>query len=278
MSDQSQPSTIHATLQAAKTKLQKAMIPSASLDAELLMVDILDQDRSWLIAHGADQLNSTQQKKYSKHIAARARRQPVAYVVGHKEFYGLKLLTTPDALIPRPETELIVEQILSTARQRATVLDIGTGCGAIAIALAHTRADLQVSASDISEAALGLARKNATMLMPHTRIKFFQSDLLNNAKGRFDVIAANLPYVPTEKRARISAEAKTEPQIALYGGDDGLDIYRHFFANVSEHLKPHGTIYCESDPWQHKDLQNLALKAGFKRLFEDYLICGFIKA
>lgn len=268
---------ISTLLRSAKTTLDQANIPSAQLDAELLLAEIVGHDRSWLIAHQSDPLNIAQQKKYMQLIQARASRQPLAYIVAHKEFYGLDFRVTPDALIPRPETEIMVEQIVAKVKKKASVLDIGTGCGAIAIALASARADMQINASDVSAAALTLAKINADRLVPGANITFFKSNLFDTIPAKFDIIAANLPYVPNEKSSQISPEAKAEPAVALYGGADGLDLYRSFFQKLPAHINPLGQVYCESDPWQHSTLKQLAQQAGFSLLFEDYLICGFVK-
>lgn len=169
----------------------------------------------------------TRSLKYSK---------PKQYIQGWVEFYKLKFKVTPDVLIPRPETELLVDQVLQFAKNQAfTALDIGTGSGNIAISIAKNNKKIKVFATEISEKALEVARKNAKLNKVEKRIFFIQSDLLSNIKNVPDVIVTNLPYIPTARISYLDPSVKDfEPVIALDGGPDGFDLYRKLFAQMSE--------------------------------------------
>jgi len=280
--------TVAQNLQIGEKSLSEAEIGTTRLDAELLLAAALGRDRAWLLAHDDEALTAGQQKQFDTYVQRRAAHEPLAYIVDHKEFYGLEFAVDQSVLIPRVETEVMVEQILTHFVQRKTqsetkvgaiILDIGTGCGAIAIALAKNLPDAQVTATDISADALATGRRNAESHGVSSQIDFVRSDLFAEIDygQRFDIIAANLPYVPRRIQERLAPDLGFEPDIALYGGEDGLDNYRRFFATVDQHLKPNSQIWCESDPWQHQVLKELAQEIGLKPIFEDYLIVGFGK-
>jgi release factor glutamine methyltransferase len=157
------------------------------------------------------------------------------------------------------------------------VLDIGTGSGAMAIALKHLRPDLIVAASEISNQALELARENTeNILGADDKIDFITSDLFENIKGKFDIIVANLPYVT--RTMELMPEVLNEPDVALFGGsDDGLELYRKFFQDLPKHIRDNSQIWTESDPWQQDELIKLATKSELKKIYQDYFILGFEK-
>lgn len=259
-------------------KLERAKISSARLDAELIIAFAAKRDRSWLIAHSQDQVSPKILQTSLKLAESRAKRVPLSYVLGQREFFGLDITVDERVLTPRTETETIAAEIIKSAPRSGRLLDIGTGSGAVAIAIAKHRPDLQILASDVSNEALDLARQNAqTILGSHHKLKFIKSNLFTEIAAKFDVIAANLPYVADENRDDVMPEVAHEPAVALFGGAAGLEIYHNFFSQVTPHLESHGLVYTESDPWQHDSLKAMSEKAGLKPIYEDYFILGFTK-
>lgn len=267
--------TIKEALEYAIDSLNKAHIVGSQTDAQLILAYVLKQDRAWLFAHEDDSLTQAQEELTTSLVQSRASRQPLSYVLGHREFAGLNFIIDSRALTPRVETETIVEQVTNRAPRNAAILDVGTGSGAMAISIKQLRPDLEVTASEVSSDALALAKENAAQLLAEpTAIAFIQSDLLNSIKDRYDIIVANLPYVT--RKMELLPEVRAEPDIALFGGaNDGLDLYREFFKQLPRHLKDHSELWIESDPWQQPELIKLAESAGLKPVFQDYFILGF---
>lgn len=257
--------------------LKAAGISGAQTDAELILSHVLEKDRAWLLAHDDTELSPSTTQLVRALARRRTEREPLSYVLGVREFAGLSFAIDKRALTPRVETETIVAEVIKAAPKNATVLDIGTGSGAMAIALKHLRSDLIMTASEVSPDALELARKNAIRLLDRPdAINFVESDLFSNVPSRFDIIVANLPYVSREME--LMPEVHNEPEIALFGGaSDGLDLYRKFFAHVSNHLTQNAWVWTESDPWQQAAIIELAESAGLQKIFQDYFILGFRK-
>jgi release factor glutamine methyltransferase len=256
-------SVAQTLLQAAQT-LSAAGCDTPRLDAEVLLAHVLEQDRAWLYAHPEYALASHQLGDYQALIARRAEREPVAYLTGHKEFFGLDFVVTPGVLIPRPETERLVEIALEILEAGAgaeamTVADVGTGSGAIAIALAtHARA-AHVVAADVSAAALAVARHNAVRHGVAGRVDCLQSDLLASLRGPFHLIVANLPYLSQADLAAAPPEvARWEPRPALEGGPDGLAAIRRLLAMAANRLHPAGALLAEIGAGQGADVLALA--------------------
>jgi release factor glutamine methyltransferase len=210
-------------------------------------------------------------------VSRRAAREPLQYITGVQEFFGLPLRVTPDTLIPRPETEHLVEAVLAWAAAqpptllRLRLVDVGTGSGAIAIALAKQVPDAEISAGDVSTAALAVARDNAERL--HARVHFVASDLLEAFAEQplFDAIVTNPPYVPDVDGAMLQAEVRDfEPRVALFGGTDGLDLYRRLIPAAHSALRPGGLLAMEFGFGQQEPLSDLL--AGWRdvRFIEDY--------
>jgi len=250
--------TLGQWLDNARKQLKAAGIGSAGLDASILAEVALKKSRTWLAAHADYWLEDKHQKELNRNLRRRVGRQPMAYITGQREFYGLELIVGPDVLIPRPETENMVEEAAKIAPQSASVLEIGTGSGCVAVALKTARQDLQITATDVSAQALAVARKNAAKYKAD--IIFLLSDLLDDVQNRFDLILANLPYVPEGSRRMV--ELDFEPQVALYGGADGLDYYRQFLPEISAHLTEAGKAIIEAGPTQRRELKLLAENAG----------------
>lgn len=264
-------------LESARATLKTAGIEGAQTDAEVILAHVLKKDRAWFLAHDDAKLTSEHIEAAQKLLEKRAGRIPMSYVLGLREFAGLEFKMDERALTPRVETETIVAEVIKRAPQGAHVLDIGTGSGAMAIAIKHLRPDLRVVASEVSLEALDLARENAkTLLGNDTKIEFIQSDLFDNINDKFDIIAANLPYVT--RTMELMPEVQNEPAVALFGGaDDGLDLYRKFFTQLPSHISNNARVWTESDPWQQEGLIKLAKACGLTKIFQDYFILGFEK-
>jgi release factor glutamine methyltransferase len=245
----------------AETKLNKAGIGSARLDALILLEDITGRDRSWLLAHQEQTLSITQIKRLSSRLNKREKHLPLAYVRGHTEFYGRKFLVNRHTLEPRPESEVMIELLLKLPiSTKIKIADVGTGTGALGITAALELHNQYIDLYDIDAGALAVARHNLALheLRLHTR----KSDLLRRHIGLYDVILANLPYVPDHYN--INQAAAMEPKIAIFGGRDGLDIYRRFFSQIHRfHWKPN-YVLTEALPTQHEDLRSIAEDNGFK--------------
>jgi len=239
------------------------------LDARVLLANILDKPRTWLVTHPETLLTSSQLASAKKALARLEAGEPLPYVIGHWEFFGLDLKLTPDVLIPRPETELLVERAikwLEAASERRTIADIGTGSGCIAITIAKHIYNAKIIATDISRPALKVAQQNARWHNLTKRIDFVQCDLLPPHPGPlptdmlFDLVCANLPYIPTKALQKSSVYGR-EPTLALDGGADGLDIVRHLLRIVPAWMAPKGMIVLEIEASQGMSAVSLAYDA-----------------
>jgi release factor glutamine methyltransferase len=271
----------------------------ASADAELLLMHLLRTNRAWLIANSNVEIGFENWKPYFKLLQRRYLGEPIQYIIGEQEFYGLPFRVTPDVLIPRPETEHLVEKALElatilkslvtghdfsraesrTKENRALapeghsssplrILDVGTGSGAIAVALAHNLPDARVTALDISAEALEIASENAARNAVSARIRFIHSDLLAAiAHERFDMVVSNPPYVPARDRDSLSVEVREhEPALALFAGEDGLDIYRRLIPDAFAVLEPRGYLLMEIGYGQSETVAALMQQAGFQQI------------
>lgn len=233
--------------------------PDARRDASLLLRHVMRCDRAWALAHPEAELTEQQWKAFEGLVARRAAYEPIQYILGEQEFYGLPLAVSPAVLIPRPETEHLVEAVLERLQhgRSATVVDVGTGSGAIAVALAHTRPAFQVTALDLSPDALQIARLNATANGVADRIRFAESDLLAAVEGeQFDCIVSNPPYVPDGDLLEPQVR-DWEPHLALFAGADGLDVYRRLVLQAAKALVPGGLLVMEAGAGQQSALNCL---------------------
>lgn len=222
-------------------------LPTARRDAELLLLRATGKDRAFLLTHPDAELTPEQQSIYEQWIDRRARHEPIQYIIGEQEFYGLALRVTPDVLIPRPETEHVVEALLNRIphNRALRIADIGTGSGAIAIVIAHKVPQATVTAIDSSAPALKVAQQNAERHKVADRIRFLESDLLAVvANEKFDVIVSNPPYVP-EGEILEPQVRNFEPPNALYAGPSGLDIYQRLIPEAWQALEPQGWLLME---------------------------------
>lgn len=222
-------------------------LPSARRDAELLLMRVANIDRAFLLTHPDASLTPEQLATYNQWIERRAQHEPIQYITGEQEFYGLPLRVTPDVLIPRPETEHLVEAALERLPRNTpvTIADVGTGSGAIAIALAQSLPQASITALDTSPAALAVARHNAERHHLAGRIRFLESDLLAAvASETFDAIVSNPPYV-SELEVLAPEVLNYEPYAALFAGCSGLDIYQRLIPQARHCLKPQGWLLME---------------------------------
>ena len=232
--------------------------PSYSIDAQVLLSKITGLDRTGLLLKEELTLTDEQQQQYKNLLDRRAWGEPVAYLTGSKEFMGLDFIVTPAVLIPRPDTELMVETALTFLKSEgggSLAADVGTGSGAIAVSMANFVPGLQVYAIDLSPDALDIARQNATLHQVDQRVNFLQGNLLQpipeDLQGRVSVITANLPYIPSGEISGLMPDVKDyEPHLALDGGCDGLDLYRLLMPQAYNLLKSGGLLLMEIGPGQ----------------------------
>jgi release factor glutamine methyltransferase len=213
----------------------------------VLLSHVLEQPQTWILAHSEAALSATQQAKLTALIARLKQGEPLPYLTGRQEFFGLSFEVSPAVLIPRPETELLVETALAWLRSHPaadSVLDVGTGSGCIAISLAVNLPRLKLVATDISAEALAIAQRNAQSHHVEDRIAFRQADLIPSELGRFDLICANLPYIPTPKLAEVNS-LPFEPALALDGGPDGLELIKRCLACAPAHIRAPGMLLFE---------------------------------
>jgi release factor glutamine methyltransferase len=239
-----------------------AVSESPQLDAELLLAFATKRTRSSLLAFPERVLEAAAADEFATLLARRARGEPLAHLTGEREFYSLPLAVSADVLIPRPETELLVDLVLAAIKRtaRPAVLDVGTGSGAIALAVKHARRDASVVGSDTSAAALSIARANAARLA--LDVQLVESRWFSALGGRlFDVIVSNPPYV---RSADVRGALEFEPRLALDGGADGLDAYRLLLAEAAPYLAPHGALLLEHGHEQRADVAALAAAAGWR--------------
>ena len=234
------------------------------LEAELLLAHVVGVDRGWLYAHGEELLAPDQCSTFESLVARRISGEPIAYLTGKREFYGRDFTVTPAVLVPRPETELLVELALERLRlEAAELLDVGTGSGCIALTLAAERPRWQVTASDVSPAALEVCRINAGHLGLH-QVRLLEGDLLSPVAGQvFDAILSNPPYIAAGDPHLARGDLRFEPGTALSAGADGLDLIRRLVGQAPGHLRPGGWLFIEHGYHQGLALRQLLLAAGF---------------
>lgn len=256
--------TLKQAIDAAFDLFVRQDVPSPRLNAELLMMFVLGCDRAFLFAHPERPLSSDENARYREVTGERARGCPTQYITGHQEFWGLDLIVSPSVLIPRPETEHVVETVLELVKARDSsgplrLVDVGTGSGCIALALANEMPRAEVHACDVSEDALTIARINAVRLQLEGRIHFRQSDLLSAYAGeQFDFVISNPPYVGESEADKVQKQVREfEPRIAVFSGWEGMDIYRKLIPQAHEALKPGGWLVMEIGFSTEEKVKNL---------------------
>jgi release factor glutamine methyltransferase len=249
------PVTLRDALASAISRLTTAKVPSPRLNAELLLMFTLECDRAYLYAHPEHQLSANDQSRYDQALTERERGVPTQYITGHQEFWGMDFIVTPAVLIPRPETEHVIEMVLERVGVGRTpspasflrVVDVGTGSGCIALALAKELPSAEIHATEISPAALEIARANAARHQLEARIQFHQTDLLRGLeRGGFDFVVSNPPYVGESEEDQVQLEVrKYEPRQAVFAGRTGLEVISRLIPQARETLKAGGWLAME---------------------------------
>ncbi len=257
--------TYHEALKLGEKVLETASIVEAKLDAWLLLEMVCKIDRSFYYLHMEDDLLEEQVSEYEIALKKRAEHVPLQYIVGETEFMGLKFKVNSSVLIPRQDTETLVEEALKVITPGMRVLDLCTGSGCIIVSILHNVADVEGYAIDISKQALNVAKENAKL--NGVAVNFERSDLFDNVTGTFDVIVSNPPYIPSLEVVKLMPEVGSfEPLEALDGKEDGLYFYREIIASCKEYLKPEGRILFEIGYDQGEAVQTMLLDAGFKEV------------
>lgn len=253
--------TIAEALRAAAARLREAGLAESRREAGTLLSHALGRDHAFLITHADDHLTAAEASDFRACVERRAAGEPFQYIAGRQEFYGLEFEVTPDVLIPRPETELLVEKALELLKgvDAPLLCDVGTGSGCIAVTLLHERADARGFALDLSRAALAVAARNAARHHLGERLQLLVSDCFDALRSdahevlRFDLIASNPPYVPESDLESLQREVREhEPRLALTPGGDGLSVIRRLVAEAPEFLKPGGHLLIEIGFGQHE--------------------------
>lgn len=257
--------TVQQLLRAARQQLC-ANLPAAeaAIEAQLLLMQVLAVNRAWLLAHATDTVTAAQANQFDALLQRRLSGEPVAHILGHREFFGLRLQVTADTLIPRPDTETLVEAALDRIQAGLHILDLGTGSGAIALAIARHAPACQVTAVDASLPALQVAIANAQTLGLN-QIRFLQSDWFAAVQGtRFDLIVSNPPYIEAADPHLQQGDLRFEPLSALASGADGLQDIRHIVQHAPLYLHTDGWLLLEHGYDQSDRVQALLKSAGFQ--------------
>ena len=247
------------------SQLAEAGIEEASLDARLLLEEICGTDRNFLLVHGKEQVSGEKYEDYVKYIALRKSHIPLQQIVGYQEFMGLKFKVTPDVLIPRQDTEILVEEVIRYLHDGMHILDMCTGSGCILLSLLRYSNDCAGTGCDISQKALEVARENADAL--GLKASFVQSDLFETVNDKYEFIVSNPPYIPTDVIPALMEEVKNhEPLTALDGREDGLYFYRRIVKEAKEHLYPGGMLFFEIGWDQAQAVSALMEEAGYQEV------------
>ena len=241
--------SIAEALRQASRALDHAGVAEARREAGSLLSHVIGKDRTFLISHAEDQIGEDEWERFSAAVARREAGEPTQYITGVQDFFGRAFRVTPDVLIPRPETELLVEAALEVMEANAVVCDVGTGSGCIAVTLLCERSDARAVAVDVSEAALEVAWQNARALSVEERIELVRSDCFDELKpaaARFDLIVSNPPYVSANMLSGLQREVRDhEPKIALSPGPDGLSVIRRLLTDAPQFIRGHGHLIME---------------------------------
>lgn len=250
-------------------------IEHGRLDAELLLADTLKLNRVGLYLNYDRPLSAEELTAFRKQVERRARREPLAYILGRCEFWSLPFVVTPAVLIPRPDTEVLVEEALKRLPLQGRVLDVGLGSGAIAVAIAHERSDARVEGLDVSPEALAVAQENAATNGVAERVAFRQGDLFTLAGGPYELIVSNPPYIAVGEMPTLMPEVRDfEPSLALVAGADGLDCYRALVPAAWSQLSPGGWLLVEVGANQAKVVSELFTASGYCECFTGRDLAG----
>lgn len=248
-----------------KDRLEKAGIQEAALDARLLLEEVCRTDRNTLLVHGDRAVTEEEEKKFLTFIERRKTHEPLQQITGWQEFMGLRFSVTEDVLVPRQDTETLVEEVMRYLRDGMNILDVCTGSGCILLSLLRYSNDCRGVGCDISEKALAVAGRNAREL--GLSAEFIQSDLFENIEGKFEYIVSNPPYIRKDVIPALMEEVKDhEPLIALDGGADGLDFYRRIIKKAPDHLYPGGMLFFEIGYDQGEAVKGLMGEEGYEEV------------
>ena len=248
-----------------KDRLTEAKIPEAELDARLLLEEVCGTDRNDLLVHGDKEIPPEQCDRYVEYIQRRQKREPLQQITGYQEFMGLRFKVTPDVLIPRQDTEILVEEVMRYVHDGMHILDMCTGSGCILLSLLKYSNDCEGTGCDISEPALKVAEENAEMLSLNA--SFVQSNLFENISGKYEFIVSNPPYIPTGVIPTLMEEVRDhEPVSALDGREDGLYFYREIVEKAGEFLYPGGMLFFEIGYDQAEKVSSLMREAGYQEV------------
>ncbi|MCH7652823.1 MAG: peptide chain release factor N(5)-glutamine methyltransferase [Chloroflexi bacterium] len=249
----------------ATNELSGRRIDNPNLEAEVLLRHVMGHQRETFFASLDEDMTTDQETLVLELVTQRASGTPLAYITGHREFYGLDFVVNPSVLIPRQETELLVEKVLQLAKRHTgealTVVDVGTGTGAIAVAIAYNSPDAAVTATDVDPEALKVAAENCRKHGVADRVRLERGDLLEPIVSPVDIVVSNPPYLTSKDMALAPIEVKREPAVALHGGEDGLDVIRRLLRQLPAKLKAGGSAFIEIDPRQLEDVLDLAREA-----------------
>lgn len=243
--------------------LREAQIEEAALDARLLLEAVCGTSRNDLLVHGDNLVTENQYDSYVNYIDMRRRHIPLQHILGYQEFMGLKFKVTPDVLIPRQDTETLVEEVMRNLHDGMHILDMCTGSGCILLSLLHYSNDCAGVGCDLSEKALKVAKENARELS--LKAEFVQSDLFENVCGKYEIIVSNPPYIPSKVIPTLMEEVKNhDPLMALDGREDGLYFYREIIKRAGQYLYPGGMLFFEIGCDQAADVSRFMKEAGYK--------------
>ena len=248
----------------SRRQLEHAAIPDADIEAQVLLRNALGIDRATFHVSLDCELNDEDAEAFERTVARRIEGEPLSYITGHREFYGLDFVVTPEVLVPRQETEFLVEAVLEYARSRAededalTIADIGTGSGCIAVAVDHHLLNATVYATDVSQEALHVAEGNVRRHGLEGRIHLRHGDLFEALDGPVDVVVSNPPYLSTDEAVGLPPDVQREPGVALVAGADGMDVLRRLVVGAREYVRPGGLLALEIDPRRLEAVERLA--------------------
>ncbi len=255
-------------LDLATSKL-KTTSETPALDARILLKSILKKDDLYLLTHGEDLVSINEEELFFSQVEQRSQGKPIAYIIGEKEFMGLRFKVTKDTLIPRPDTEILVEEAIEQIRERdyKDVLDLCSGSGAIGLSIAKFLEFTNVTLSDINKGALLVSEANGEFLGVSHRLTYIESDLFEKIHGKFDLITCNPPYINLKDYRELSKNVKDfEPELALYGGVSGLDFYEKISKESKNHLKDGGMIIFEIGYDQSQEVEKMLKNNNFKNI------------
>ena len=265
--------TIKENLEYAIKKLKENDIEECSLKAKLLLSYVLIKPKEFLIINQEKKLSEEEQEKFYRLLEQMIDNVPLQYLVNKQEFYGIEFFINENVLIPQPDTEILVEEVIniSNRENKKEILDMCTGSGAIAIALSKNIKNANIIATDISDKALEIAKKNDK----ENKVNFIKSDMFENLKNKkFDVIVSNPPYIKTDRIKTLSKEVQKEPMLALDGGKDGLNFYRIIINNADKHLNSNGYLCLEIGDDQKEEVVQLLKQKKYKEIYSKKDLSG----